>query len=94
MFVCVELVYVMQLYCMGPIFVLLSSYFLICVCSGKIPFLVSLFGTATSARGSSMVSVAVEVWWLFAFLTAKEDAAVDRWIVPGLYEVGTVLFIS
>ena len=52
-----------------------------------------VFGTAATSASvnpqlsSLMTSTAEEVCWLFAFLTAKEDAAVDVCIAAGIMQV-------
>lgn len=71
------------------------------VVTGKLPFLVSLLVLAAQRRpdGAPAFSptatqaaqaVAEEVWWLFAFLTAKEEAAVNVCMTHSLVQVGGI----
>ena len=45
--------------------------------TGMIPFLISLIGHPS-------VTLAIEIWWIFTFLTAKEDIAVQQLLDMGL----------
>jgi hypothetical protein len=49
-------------------------------------------GSASVASVSeATTAVAEEVWWFFAFLTAKEDAAVEACLSLGLAQVSTAV---
>lgn len=54
-------------------------------CTGEIAFLIEL-------TTIPIPEVVLELWWLFAFLTAKDDAAVQMMIQYGLIEVGCLRF--
>lgn len=55
--------------------------------TGMLPFLVSLIGHPNR-------TLAIEIWWIFTFLTAKEDGAVQQLLDMGLIKSMTVSAVS
>lgn len=60
------------------------------IAEGPINFIAT--STKVSTTDLSLILVATEIWWLFAFLTAKEDAdIVDSMISMGLFQVSSII---
>jgi len=68
------------------LFFLYFIYFLSLICFnftvGKMPYLLDLMNSRTHGAG-----LAEEIWWLFTFLTAKEDEVVNVLLEQGLVQV-------